>query len=539
MKFSSSNKKSSPKIQKGFTLFELLITVSIVAIVMTITVVTLNPAEYLRKARDVKRISDLTNLQIALQLISTDKTISMGVCDGTKIYASVPLETPLSNDNLPAGVSWVQVSQSNLMKNDGTGWIPIDFKSFASKGIQLPALPIDPKNSASDYLFYTYTCNSNRQFVLTAWFESTAFGLKGQDPKTKNDGGVDPYLYEVGTNLSLFPLKPIVYWSFDEGSGNIVYDRSGNENHGTLYGNIAWTTGLNGGALDFDGNDDYVRATQTINYFTTNAQTIEGWFKLNLNDNVYGVTYQAENYDGNTGEDYYDTDRWTRRAVVGTHGAGYLCTDINVPSGRIGPFALTVYSRAGTLSSSVAWRVEVYENDILKWTYERSNLSTTYTWYESPTWFFDDTKTYKIKVYWPGNVDIYFDLLSIMARRGGFGQGGVAYRFMLIDNKSIGYYTKKSDGTYNYSWFSSQHFIPNDEKFHHVAVTLKNGTKTLYIDGEKKQSYDNCGDLYNAVADIYLGSIWRTFYGIIDEFRIFNRALNDAEIKNIYNMGRN
>jgi len=251
-------KEVDQKSHKGFTLIELLITVAIVAVLMTVTVVALNPAEYLKKSRDIKRITDLTNLQLALQIVAADKSISMGVCDGTKIYASVPSETPLSNDNLPSGVSWVQVSQANLMKTDGTGWIPIDFNSFASKGIRLPALPIDPKNSVNDYLFYTYTCNSNRQFVLTAWFESQYFGPKGQDPKSKSDGGPDPYLYEVGSNLFISPLKPVASWSFDEGSGTTAYDSSGNGNNGTLVNGPTWTTGKVGGALNFDGVDDYV-----------------------------------------------------------------------------------------------------------------------------------------------------------------------------------------------------------------------------------------------------------------------------------------
>jgi hypothetical protein len=50
----------------------------------------------------------------------------------------------------------------------------------------------------------------------------------------------------------------VAYWSFDEGSGNIAYDSSGNGNHGTIYG-AKWTSGKFGQALSFDGVDDYVR----------------------------------------------------------------------------------------------------------------------------------------------------------------------------------------------------------------------------------------------------------------------------------------
>jgi prepilin-type N-terminal cleavage/methylation domain-containing protein len=281
-------KEVDQKSHKGFTLIELLITVAIVAVLMTVTVVALNPAEYLKKSRDIKRITDLTNLQLALQIVAADKSISMGVCDGTKIYASVPSETPLSNDNLPSGVSWVQVSQANLMKTNGTGWIPIDFNSFASKGIRLPALPIDPKNSVNDYLFYTYTCNSNRQFVLTAWFESQYFGPKGQDPKSKSDSGPDPYLYEVGSNLFISPLKPVGSWSFDEGSGTTAYDSSGNSNNGTLVNGPTWTIGKIAGALNYSGNQ-YTNFPDNGSLSMQNNITIELWFYPSSFSTAYAV----------------------------------------------------------------------------------------------------------------------------------------------------------------------------------------------------------------------------------------------------------
>ncbi|WP_246844179.1 LamG domain-containing protein [Hydrocoleum sp. CS-953] len=35
----------------------------------------------------------------------------------------------------------------------------------------------------------------------------------------------------------------ISYWPFDEGSGNLVRDKSGNGNDGTIYGGAVWTTG--------------------------------------------------------------------------------------------------------------------------------------------------------------------------------------------------------------------------------------------------------------------------------------------------------
>jgi len=50
----------------------------------------------------------------------------------------------------------------------------------------------------------------------------------------------------------------IAWWDFDEGSGIIAADSSGNGHDGILNGNPTWATGKLGGALQFDGVDDYV-----------------------------------------------------------------------------------------------------------------------------------------------------------------------------------------------------------------------------------------------------------------------------------------
>jgi len=46
-------------------------------------------------------------------------------------------------------------------------------------------------------------------------------------------------------------------WHFDEGTGTTAADSSGNNNNGTLVNGPTWTTGKVGGALSFDGVDDY------------------------------------------------------------------------------------------------------------------------------------------------------------------------------------------------------------------------------------------------------------------------------------------
>lgn len=50
----------------------------------------------------------------------------------------------------------------------------------------------------------------------------------------------------------------MVHWKLDEGSGTVAHDASGNGHDGTFKGAPQWVTGKIGGALQFDGVDDFV-----------------------------------------------------------------------------------------------------------------------------------------------------------------------------------------------------------------------------------------------------------------------------------------
>ncbi|MBW8041288.1 MAG: hypothetical protein FVQ85_14965 [Planctomycetes bacterium] len=86
------------------------------------------------------------------------------------------------------------------------------------------------------------------------------------------------YIQDVnGPNVP--PPGLISHWKFDEGAGSIAYDSAGTDD-GTIFG-TTWTTGQIGGALDFDGVDDYVDMADTVkNYLGTNY-TVSAWIKTN------------------------------------------------------------------------------------------------------------------------------------------------------------------------------------------------------------------------------------------------------------------
>jgi len=58
--------------QKGFTLIELLVVIAIIGILATIVLVSLNTAR--QKARDVRRISDMRQVALALEMFYDDNT---------------------------------------------------------------------------------------------------------------------------------------------------------------------------------------------------------------------------------------------------------------------------------------------------------------------------------------------------------------------------------------------------------------------------------------------------------------------------------
>jgi uncharacterized repeat protein (TIGR01451 family) len=71
----------------------------------------------------------------------------------------------------------------------------------------------------------------------------------------------------------------VAKWHFDEGSGSIAKDSSGNGNDGTIYG-ATWVDRKYGKALSFDGNGDYVEITPQSDVSAIGDFTISVWTKL-------------------------------------------------------------------------------------------------------------------------------------------------------------------------------------------------------------------------------------------------------------------
>jgi len=96
------------------------------------------------------------------------------------------------------------------------------------------------------------------------------------------------------------------YWAFDEGAELTAYDRSGNSNDGTLNNmdDFDWVSGQHGGALDFDGTDDYVTADHSSSLNLTGDLSMSAWIRRDNPQVDHGSVISKGNANDN-GQQYY------------------------------------------------------------------------------------------------------------------------------------------------------------------------------------------------------------------------------------------
>ncbi|WP_447971237.1 LamG-like jellyroll fold domain-containing protein [Nitrospira sp. M1] len=205
------------------------------------------------------------------------------------------------------------------------------------------------------------------------------------------------------------------HWTFDENSGTQATDDSGNVHHGTLLNGPSWTTGTIGGALDFDGSNDYV--------------------------------------------------------LIGDPSDGSL----DMGAGQ--DFTLAAWVKTSDRTPNAG------------------------------------------------------DSLRIISKQVS---GGRFYTLRERIDGTVGFEIRTDGG--NYAGQLSTTTI-DDGQWHHVAGTRQGGLLTIYVDGVAEGSTNGpTGTLANS-APLYIGHYQpgegQNFHGLIDEVRIYQRALSASEITNL------
>ena len=177
---------------KGFTLIELLIVIAILAVLATVTVVAINPAEIFRRTRDSQRLSDLDSIRTAINFYVVN-TSSPVLGSASNSYSHVA-STNCAGRTGTTGTQAV----------DGSGWIPVSLTSLGGTA-PLSKWPIDPNPTTSNGnpgRYYVYLTNStNSTFEVIANMESAQYSKDGSNDVESKDGGKLDALYEVGTEF--------------------------------------------------------------------------------------------------------------------------------------------------------------------------------------------------------------------------------------------------------------------------------------------------------------------------------------------------
>jgi len=160
--------RAPSKKQFGITLVELTIVLGLFIIMLTVLTLLINPATQKKRARDNKRLSDISNLDRVILEYKLD----------TGQYPDAVNTLRTSNTLPPTGLS---------LDSASAGWVLGDFLTYTS------SLPLDPFND--DTYFYSYFHDGNSYEL------STLLEYLTEEPQ--NDGGNDNNSYETGNKLDL------------------------------------------------------------------------------------------------------------------------------------------------------------------------------------------------------------------------------------------------------------------------------------------------------------------------------------------------
>lgn len=263
--------------KRGFTIIELLLSITLISFLVIALLIALNPASSFAKARDVQRFNDLQSISVVLSTLLKEKAnLSFGGENVIYLSLSRINSATCSEYRLPIITSSYQYQCSpNPEKVDGTGWIPVDFTLNPIVGLK--KLPIDPMNKPP--FFYSYRAK-NKLTKLSAHFE-----YEGNLESSYLDGGSDPILYEVGSDLSLMVPENGLTLSYhlEEGTGTITKDDSGFYFDASLINfgfttTSGWTNGKIGRGLIFDGLDDYLKTNYALQTNNLSEFTFCSWF---------------------------------------------------------------------------------------------------------------------------------------------------------------------------------------------------------------------------------------------------------------------
>lgn len=461
---------------------------------------------------------------------------------------------------------------------------PAKIKELYEKSYEVPTAPVihcpdNLCNFGENFLTCYYDCGLETIPGIVSWwrFNETDGGL-ALDSKDSNIGNI------FGNTRLLM--------HFDEGAGTTSQDNSSYDSDGTITSAI-WTGGKSGNALNFSGIDDYVRINDksSLRFTSSSDVSIEFWAKLN---DVPG--WIIHNYDGIT--NYWQMELRGIGALPGViwsqwrTGANYLrvesVTDLTnvvgwhhivvVYKGSEKNASIYIDGKFENSSNNSQLSGNFYDmNNILIGKLAGENISGTidevaiYSKALSQSEITEHFNAGKAKFTdrIPGKsgnalsfdgVDDYVNVSDSPGLRLGtqqtvgawinVGANSADWRRLVgkgyLNDRNYGLWRNISgnilfqiyiDGANKCEFYnpSSSGNIAAGSGWHHIVGTYNGSVGRLYINGSLVHSSTCSITPPTSISPLTIGSsMYGSFNGLIDEVIIFNQALNETVIYNIY-----
>ncbi len=366
------------RFSRAFSIIEVLVAIGVMTILAVVVLLVLNPIEFFKESRDSRRISDAKLLDKVISFVRTDRPIA-SIGSPSIMYTSLPdmsdgADPTCSSYSLPpptGGWTYRCAPVSTFKKNDGTGWVPVNFNQV-SGGSQIPTLPVDPLNRALnncagnqyENYYYTYVANG------PDWEINVNLESKKHKGKADTDGG-DARAYEVGSNITLAPAIAVAHYPFEDGVADIttqaVSDISGNNNNGYRGSSPASSTSdpnwsnfakIGSMSLEFDGVNDRVNVADSCSLTPQGGElTVEAWVYSRSTDTGFK---QIVSRSGAI--DYYLAKKNNTQLWFGFYRGGTVCSggpwcEHNTPTGSL---TLDVWHHVAAVYSDSGNYVRLY-----------------------------------------------------------------------------------------------------------------------------------------------------------------------------------
>ncbi len=142
---------SCQKRHSGFTLIEILLVIGIIAVLATVVIVALDPVTRFEDARNSRRLSDIQNIQNAIQQYAVD---NKGV---------FPPRLDTAEKQISTSSSGCAISGNCNVTGDSDC---IDLSTELAR--YLKSIPYDPENGSTEAAHYSVAADANNIVTVTA-----------------------------------------------------------------------------------------------------------------------------------------------------------------------------------------------------------------------------------------------------------------------------------------------------------------------------------------------------------------------------------